>query len=58
MDLVELGAGSMDLVDLEFLDLGCLARKKLKWSYFFEFEAAWSPPKHGFIFLSEFYFCQ
>jgi hypothetical protein len=30
MDLVELGARSMDLVDLEFLELGCLARKK--WS--------------------------
>jgi hypothetical protein len=30
MDLVELGARSMDLVDLEFLELGCLAGKK--WS--------------------------
>jgi hypothetical protein len=30
MDLVELGARSMDLVDLEFLELGCLAEKK--WS--------------------------
>jgi hypothetical protein len=28
MDLVELGARSMNLVDLEFLELGCLARKK------------------------------
>jgi hypothetical protein len=28
MDLVELGARSMDLVDLEFLELGCLAEKK------------------------------
>jgi hypothetical protein len=28
--LVELGARSMDLVDLEFLELGCLARKS--WS--------------------------
>jgi hypothetical protein len=27
MDLVELGARSMDLVDLEFLELWCLARK-------------------------------
>jgi hypothetical protein len=27
MDLVELGARSMDLVDLEFLELGCLAGK-------------------------------
>jgi hypothetical protein len=25
---VELGARSMDLVDLEFLELGCLAEKK------------------------------
>jgi hypothetical protein len=30
MDLVELGARSMDLVDLEFWELGCLAGKK--WS--------------------------
>jgi hypothetical protein len=30
MDLVELGARSMDLVDLEFLELGYLAGKK--WS--------------------------
>jgi hypothetical protein len=27
MDLVELGARSMDLVDLEFWELGCLAGK-------------------------------
>jgi hypothetical protein len=27
MDLVELGAKSIDLVDLEFLELGCLAEK-------------------------------
>jgi hypothetical protein len=27
MKLVELGARSMDFVDLEFLELGCLARK-------------------------------
>jgi hypothetical protein len=30
MDLVELRARSIDLVDLEFLELGCLAGKK--WS--------------------------
>jgi hypothetical protein len=30
MDLVELGARSMDLMDLKFLELGCLAGKK--WS--------------------------
>jgi hypothetical protein len=28
IDLAELGARSMDLVDLEFLELGCLAGKK------------------------------
>jgi hypothetical protein len=28
MDLVELGARSMDLVDLKFLELWCLAEKK------------------------------
>jgi hypothetical protein len=28
MDLVELGAKSMDLVDLEFLELGCFEGKK------------------------------
>jgi hypothetical protein len=27
MDLVELGARAMDLVDLEFLELGCLVGK-------------------------------
>jgi hypothetical protein len=35
MDLVELGARSMDLVDLEFLELGCLTGKKMEWSCFF-----------------------
>jgi hypothetical protein len=30
MNLVELGARSMDLVDLEFLKLGCLAGKKME----------------------------
>jgi hypothetical protein len=40
MDLLELGARSMDLVDLEFLELGCLAGKK--WS-----GPAWSSPKHA-----------
>jgi hypothetical protein len=39
MKLVELGARSMNFVDLEFLELGCLAGKKwsgavfLIWSY-------------------------
>jgi hypothetical protein len=41
MDLVELGARSMDLVDLEFSEPGC--RKKLEWSYFCESGAGWSP---------------
>jgi hypothetical protein len=35
MDLVELGARSMDLMDLEYLKLGCLAGKKMEWSCFF-----------------------
>jgi hypothetical protein len=30
MNLVELRARSMDLVDLEFLELGCLAGKKME----------------------------
>jgi hypothetical protein len=34
MDMVELGARSMDLVDLEFLELGCSAGKKMEWSCF------------------------
>jgi hypothetical protein len=37
----------MDLVDLEFLELGCLAGKKMKWSYFCGSGAAWSSPKHA-----------
>jgi hypothetical protein len=40
MDLVELRARSMDLVDLEFLELGCLAGKKIEWSCFIESGAA------------------
>jgi hypothetical protein len=46
MDLVELGARSMDLVDLEFLELGCLARKNGV-ELFFGSGAAWSSPKHA-----------
>jgi hypothetical protein len=46
MDLVELGARSMDLVDLEFLELGCLAEKNGV-ELFFGSEAAWSSPKHA-----------
>jgi hypothetical protein len=40
MDLVELGARSMDLVHLEFLELGCLAGKKWSGAVFFESGAA------------------
>jgi hypothetical protein len=47
MDLVELGARSMDLVDLEFLELGCLAKKKMEWSCFCGSGAAWCSPKHA-----------
>jgi hypothetical protein len=43
--LVELGARSMDLVDLEFLKLGCLAGKKMEWSCFLNLELRGSP-KH------------
>jgi hypothetical protein len=35
MDLVELGARSIDLVDLEFLKLGCLAGKKWSGAVFY-----------------------
>jgi hypothetical protein len=38
MDLVELGARSMDLVDLEFLELGCLAGKKWSEAVFVDLE--------------------
>jgi hypothetical protein len=38
MDLVELGARSMDLVDLEFLELGCLAGKKWSGAVFLDLE--------------------
>jgi hypothetical protein len=47
MDLVELGARSMDLVDLEFSELRCLARKNWSGAIFFESGAVWSPPKHA-----------
>jgi hypothetical protein len=38
MDLVELGARSMDLVDLEFLELRCLAGKKWSGAVFVDLE--------------------
>jgi hypothetical protein len=44
MDLVELGARSMDLVDLEFSELGCLAGKNWSGAIFFESRAAGAFP--------------
>jgi hypothetical protein len=38
MDLVELRARSIDLVDLEFLELGCLAVKKWSGAVFLNLE--------------------
>jgi hypothetical protein len=38
MDLVELGARSVDLVDMEFLKLGCLAGKNWSRAVFFDLE--------------------
>jgi hypothetical protein len=49
MDLVELGARSMDLMDLKFLKLGCLAEKNGV-ELFFGSGAAWSSPKHALSF--------
>jgi hypothetical protein len=48
IDLVEFGARSMDLVDLEFSELGCLA-EKIGVELFFESGDAWSPPEHTLI---------
>jgi hypothetical protein len=47
MDLVELGARSMDLVDLEFLKLRFLAEKNLSGAIFIICSAL-SPPNHAF----------
>jgi hypothetical protein len=44
MDLVELGAISIDLVDLEFLELGCLAGKKWSGDVFLDPELRGAPP--------------
>jgi hypothetical protein len=38
INLVELGARFIFLVDLEFSELRCLVEKKLKWSYFLNLE--------------------
>jgi hypothetical protein len=44
MDLVKLGARSMDLVDLEFLELGCLAGKKWSGDVFVDLELCGALP--------------
>jgi hypothetical protein len=44
MDLVELGARSMDLVDLEFLELGCLAGKNWSGAVFVDLELCGALP--------------
>jgi hypothetical protein len=56
MDSVELRGRSMDLVDLEFSELG-FGRKKLEWIYFFESGVSWSPPKHALKGLVSLFFC-
>jgi hypothetical protein len=38
MKLVELGDRFMDFVDLKFLELGCLAEKKMEWIRFLNLE--------------------
>jgi hypothetical protein len=44
IDLVELGARSIDLVDLEFLELGCLAGKKWSGAVFVDLELCGAIP--------------
>jgi hypothetical protein len=48
MDLVELGARSMDLVDLEFLELGFLLGK-MEWSCFLDLELRGALPNTPLI---------
>jgi hypothetical protein len=58
MDLVELGARSMDLVDLEFLELGCLAGKKWSGAVLLNLEllgALPNTPLHFSLFLFQNY---
>jgi hypothetical protein len=53
MDLVELGAGSMDLVDLEFLELWCLGGKKWSGAVFLIWscvELCQTRPKHAVFY--------
>jgi hypothetical protein len=49
MKLVELGARSMDFVDLEFLELGCLARKKWSGAIFVDLELRGALPNTPYI---------
>jgi hypothetical protein len=51
MDLVELGAISMDLVDLEFLELGCLAGIKWSGAVFLDLELCGALPNTPLLFL-------
>jgi hypothetical protein len=53
MDLVELGARSMDLVDLEFLELGCLAEKKWSGAVFVDLELRGALPNTHLLNLKE-----
>jgi hypothetical protein len=49
MELVELGARSMDLMDLEFLELGCLARKSWSGAVFVDLELCGALPNTPII---------
>jgi hypothetical protein len=52
MDLVELGARSMDLVDLEFLELWCLAGKKWSGAVFVDLELRGALPNTPLTYLA------
>jgi hypothetical protein len=56
MDLVELGARSMDLVDLEFLELRCLAGKKWSGAVFVDLELRGALPNTPLLSRSYFYY--
>jgi hypothetical protein len=49
MKLVELGARSMDFVDLEFSELGCLAEKKWSGAIFVNLELRGALPNTPLI---------
>jgi hypothetical protein len=51
MNLVELGARSMDLVDLEFLKLGCLARKNWSGAVFLDLELRGTLPNTSLVLI-------